>query len=229
MFFLQSFLFFPLLRSITGSHDQPWVCIVNSDLCTLSLGVRGRSAVTNNAVIPGMNCFLPVMQAFFFIYIYIKPHIYMYFNTLLYYNSCLPNPSAICFESLINLLDGILFTKAFRDLLNGFALGRNVSSWELGSIKVGILGINSLPMLWKKVVASFDKWGSWRNKIRRRINRRIISVNSPVFHIRADSALMCIAVSPEQLRNIPVVNKSFPSAVDSMHKRLTVKKTWNTV
>lgn len=81
----------------------------------------------------------------------------MCFNTLLYYNSCLPNPSAICFESLINLLDGILFTKALRDLLNVFALGRNVSSRELGSIKVGILGINSLPMLWKEVVPSFDK------------------------------------------------------------------------
>lgn len=38
--------------------------------------------------------------------------------------------------------------------------------------------------------------------MRRRINRRILSVNSPVFRIRADSALMRIAVSPEYLRNM---------------------------
>lgn len=158
MFFPAKFSFFPLLGSITGSHDQPWVCIVNSDLCTLSLGVRGHSAVTNNAVVPGMNSFLPVMQLRIYIYIYI------YFNTLLYYKSCLPNLSAICFECLINLLYGILFTKALRDLLNDFALGRNESSQELGSIKVGILGIYSLPKLWKKAIASFDKWGNGRIK-----------------------------------------------------------------
>lgn len=43
--------------------------------------------------------------------------------------------------------------------------------------------------------------GSGRNKIRRK-NRRVLSVNSIVFDIRVDSALMCVAVSPGQLRNL---------------------------
>lgn len=64
----------------------------------------------------------------------------MYFNTLLYYKSCLPNSSAICFESLINLLDGILFTKALIALLTGFCSWQQcefLGTWKYQSGNLG--------------------------------------------------------------------------------------------
>lgn len=105
--------------------------------------------MTNNAVVLSTYCFLPVMEGLFFI---------ISFNTLFYYISCLPTPLATYFEHLINLLYGIIFTKALRDLLNGFALGRNKSSLEQGSIK---LESREFPpnLLWKQTVALFEEMG----------------------------------------------------------------------
>lgn len=61
-----------LLWSITSTHDQPWVYIVNSDLYILSLKVKGHSVVTNISVLI-MNCFLTSISfwksnLFYFIY-----------------------------------------------------------------------------------------------------------------------------------------------------------------
>lgn len=88
MFFSQS-TFFSLLQSITSSHDQPWVCIVNSDLCILSLKMRGHSAVTNILVL-SMNCFLTSIS--------------VWKSNLFYFISCLGMILAIDFSTLVKYM-----------------------------------------------------------------------------------------------------------------------------
>lgn len=99
MFVIQSSVFpakyFSPLWSITRSHDQPWVCIVNCDLCILSLKVLGHSAVTNILVL-SMNCFPMSISAeksnlFYFIswlwIIVLEIDLSALVNTYLFWNS----------------------------------------------------------------------------------------------------------------------------------------------